>query len=101
MENRTALFGAAAVALLWLARRARRQDVDASVTGTLRIGTRKSDLAMVQTRHVRKLLRQAFPNLKVEIQEGVNALGDRELDDSLKNLAAKVRFRSLLLLGLG
>jgi hydroxymethylbilane synthase len=44
---------------------------------------------MVQTRHVEQLLKRAFPNLRVEIQEGVNALGDRELGESLKTLAAK------------
>jgi len=73
--------------LRWLANRS--GSVDCSVTGTLRIGTRKSDLAMVQTRHVESLIGTAFPGLKIEVQEGVNAMGDQVLDQSLKDLAAK------------
>lgn len=58
-------------------------------TKTLRIGTRSSDLAMVQTRHVESLLTAAFASLKVEVQEGVKASGDVQLDVSLASLAAK------------
>mmetsp|Transcript_4100 Transcript_4100/g.7845 ORF Transcript_4100/g.7845 Transcript_4100/m.7845 type:complete len:383 (+) Transcript_4100:72-1220(+) len=84
-------FLACVVGGVWLLRDAKMRHgaVDPSVKGSLRIGTRKSDLAMVQTHHVSGLLRKAFPGLSVEIQEGVNALGDKQLNDSLKNLAAK------------
>ena len=55
----------------------------------LRLGTRKSDLAMVQTRYAAKLIQAEFPQVKVEIIEPISAYGDKQLDQSLKTLATK------------
>lgn len=58
-------------------------------TRVFRLGTRSSDLAMVQTRWVKEHLERMFPDLLVEIKEGVNARGDIVLDQSLKRLATQ------------
>ena len=52
----------------------------------LRIGTRKSALAMIQTEHVASLIRGSR---SIAIQVGVEALGDLVLNESLASLAAK------------
>jgi len=90
MEGRSAavlgagLIGACLLALVRLRNfENRRRD------NVLRIGTRKSDLAMAQTRWVEKLLMRECPGLHIEVQEGLQALGDKRLDESLKALAAK------------
>ncbi len=58
-------------------------------TRIFRLGSRSSDLAMVQTRWVKEYLERMFPDLLVEIKEGVNARGDIVLDQSLKRLATQ------------
>jgi len=50
--------------------------VDVSQAGVLRIGTRKSQLAMAQTLFVRDLLAKTFPNLEFHI-EGMTTVGDK------------------------
>jgi len=57
---------------------------------TLRIGTRKSDLAMVQTHYVADLLRKAYPELDIQILKGIDAVGDKDQVNSLKKLAKKI-----------
>lgn len=56
----------------------------------VKIGTRNSDLAMIQTRYAAKLIRDKFPEVQVEIIEPIKTIGDKVLTESLKNLAAKV-----------
>jgi porphobilinogen deaminase len=77
---------AAAVALLVRFRNDKRQP---TVRRVLRLGTRSSDLAMVQTHWVAARLRAAYPDVKVVILKGVDAFGDLQLTQSLKELAAK------------
>ena len=48
---------------------------------TIRIGTRKSKLALVQTHMVEKMILEAFPDLKIEICE-MSTKGDELLDRS-------------------
>mmetsp|Transcript_5488 Transcript_5488/g.6620 ORF Transcript_5488/g.6620 Transcript_5488/m.6620 type:complete len:380 (-) Transcript_5488:168-1307(-) len=79
-------FSAAAVAAaLYIRYRRTEKSKD-----TLRIGTRKSDLAMVQARYVVSLLQNANPGLNVKITQKIEAVGDVRLDQSLKELAAQV-----------
>ena len=61
----------------------------ATTTTTLRCGSRKSQLAMVQSRWVCSRLVRACPEVDVEILEGVSAMGDNVLNVPLKDLAAK------------
>mmetsp|Transcript_19902 Transcript_19902/g.39063 ORF Transcript_19902/g.39063 Transcript_19902/m.39063 type:complete len:390 (+) Transcript_19902:192-1361(+) len=61
----------------------------ASPSKALRIGSRKSDLAMIQTWHVENLLTTKHAGLRVEVQKGVQSFGDKVLGESLKTLAAK------------
>lgn len=55
----------------------------------LRVGTRKSDLAMIQTRHAERLIKEKFPEVAVEVLEPISAYGDKKLEASLKTLATK------------
>ena len=48
----------------------------------IRIGTRKSMLALVQTNIVKEKILEAFPDLEVEIAE-LSTQGDEQLDRSL------------------
>ncbi|GAB4407758.1 MAG: hydroxymethylbilane synthase [Anaerolineae bacterium] len=57
----------------------------------LRIGTRRSQLALWQTHHVRDLLRQSAPDLDVEIVYLTTA-GDRVLDRPLPEIGGKGLF---------
>lgn len=54
----------------------------------IRIGTRTSRLAMVQTEHVKNRILQAFPQEEVEIVPVVTR-GDRELDRHLSSFGGK------------
>lgn len=58
-----------------------------ATTAVLRLGSRKSDLAMVQSRWVRDLLERAHPGLRVEICPGLSSHGDNVLNKSLQELA--------------
>mmetsp|Transcript_17590 Transcript_17590/g.28472 ORF Transcript_17590/g.28472 Transcript_17590/m.28472 type:complete len:372 (+) Transcript_17590:270-1385(+) len=84
-------FGAGAVGTVLVLRYRRRRSAGGGGKNVLsvRIGTRKSDLAMIQTYHVESLLLGLFPDIRIAIQEGVSAHGDNVLDQSLKALAAK------------
>ena len=83
---------AAAVAALGLVRlraaaaAGRRRPSDGAVA-VLRLGSRKSDLAMVQSRWVRDVLERAHPGLRVEICRGLSSHGDNVLNKSLQELA--------------
>ena len=55
---------------------------------TIRIGTRKSKLALVQTHRVEKMILEAFPDLKIEICE-MSTKGDELLDRSLLSFGGK------------
>ena len=55
---------------------------------TIRIGTRKSKLALVQTHMVEKMILEAFPDLKIEICE-MSTKGDELLDRSLLSVGGK------------
>ena len=48
----------------------------------IRIGTRKSKLALVQTYIVKEKIEKAFPGVKAEIVE-ISTKGDEQLDLSL------------------
>lgn len=76
-------------AALALVLRHRHQKQQPEVRRVLRLGTRSSDLAMVQTHWVAARLRAQFPDVKVVILKGVDAFGDLQLTQSLKELAAK------------
>ncbi|MBS6396121.1 MAG: uroporphyrinogen-III C-methyltransferase [Clostridiales bacterium] len=54
----------------------------------IRIGTRKSRLALVQTDIVRKKIEEAFPEIRVEIVE-MSTKGDEILDRSLTSFGGK------------
>lgn len=54
----------------------------------IRIGTRKSRLALVQTDMVREKIEQAFPGVRVEIVE-MSTRGDELLDRSLTSFGGK------------
>ncbi|MCP3663471.1 MAG: hydroxymethylbilane synthase [Gammaproteobacteria bacterium] len=58
---------------------------------TLRIATRKSPLAMWQAEHVSQKLRQAYPDLKVELI-GMSTQGDKILDTPLAKIGGKGLF---------
>ncbi len=55
------------------------------------IATRESALAMWQARHVKALLRAAYPCIEVEIR-GMTTEGDRKLDASLAKIGGKGLF---------
>lgn len=54
----------------------------------IKIGTRKSKLALIQTDLVKKAILQQFPNIKVEIVE-ISTKGDEQLDRSLTSFGGK------------
>ena len=58
---------------------------------TIRIGTRRSQLAMWQANHVRDALCKAHPDLGVEIV-GITTQGDRTLDVPLATQGGKGLF---------
>ena len=58
---------------------------------TLRIATRKSPLALWQTRHVAERLRAAHPGLQVELVP-LSTRGDEVLDRSLAAIGGKGLF---------
>ena len=55
------------------------------------IGSRESQLAMIQTNHVHSLLAAHFPNLKFSIQ-GMTTQGDKVLDVALSKIGSKALF---------
>jgi hydroxymethylbilane synthase len=61
----------------------------------VRIGSRKSRLALWQTRHIADLLRQAHPDLSVEVVT-METLGDRVLDKALPEIGGKGLFTAEL-----
>ncbi|KAF7722411.1 hypothetical protein EC973_003150 [Apophysomyces ossiformis] len=63
-----------------------------SVTGkTYTIGSRKSQLAMVQTEHVRDCLQKMYPEHQFKI-EAMSTTGDRILDVALSKIGEKALF---------
>ncbi len=54
----------------------------------IRIGSRKSKLALVQTEIVKKKIEAAFPGIRVEIVE-MSTKGDELLDRSLTSFGGK------------
>jgi len=66
---------------------------------TIRIGSRKSQLALVQTYWVRDRLVQEFPNLSFEIQT-MSTQGDKILDVALAKIGDKGLFTKELELGM-
>lgn len=58
---------------------------------TLRIGTRRSQLALWQTHHVRDRLQAAFPDLAIELVH-MTTTGDRILDKPLPEIGGKGLF---------
>lgn len=63
------------------------------MTKTLRIGTRKSVLALVQTELVANALKRAWPDIEIEILTR-DTLGDRILDKPLQEFGGKGVFVS-------
>ncbi|KAL3283326.1 hypothetical protein HHI36_006474 [Cryptolaemus montrouzieri] len=57
----------------------------------IKVGSRKSELALIQTRHVISLLEQEYPNKKFEIVT-MNTLGDNVLDIPLPKIGEKSLF---------
>ena len=62
---------------------------------TIRIGTRKSLLALVQTEYIKEKILAAFPGLEVEIVK-IDTKGDRILDKSLTSFGGKGVFTAEL-----
>lgn len=52
------------------------------------IGSRGSNLALIQSKHVKKLLEEKFPDLKIEI-EIIHTLGDKILDKEVSKIGDK------------
>ncbi|XP_031640329.1 uncharacterized protein LOC116352137 [Contarinia nasturtii] len=72
------------------------QDNNGSKTDTadskvIRVGSRKSELALVQTRHVISLLKSLYPQQKFEIHK-MTTVGDRVLNISLPKIGEKSLF---------
>ena len=63
----------------------------AAPTRTIRIGSRKSQLALVQTHWVRDELQKQFPDLTFEVQT-MDTQGDKVLDVSLSKIGDKGLF---------
>lgn len=55
------------------------------------IGTRESELAMIQTNHVRELLQRSFPDYEFQILP-MTTTGDRVLDQPLSKIGEKALF---------
>lgn len=68
-------------------------------TSTIRIATRKSQLALVQTHWVRDELQKYFPNIEFEVCE-MSTQGDKILDVALAKIGDKGLFTKELELGL-
>ena len=60
----------------------------ATTTRTIRIGSRKSQLALVQTHWVQEQLQKAFPDITFEVQT-MNTQGDKILDVALAKIGDK------------
>jgi len=58
---------------------------------TLKIGSRKSQLALIQTEHVQKLLEASFPNYTFPITS-MTTVGDRNLSQALHQIGEKSLF---------
>lgn len=58
---------------------------------TIRVGSRKSELALIQTNHVINQLKVIYPNINFEIVS-MTTLGDRILDKSLPKIGEKSLF---------
>ncbi|XP_037936236.1 porphobilinogen deaminase [Teleopsis dalmanni] len=58
---------------------------------TIRVGSRKSELALVQTKHVIARLQKLYPNKKFEIHT-MSTMGDRVLNISLPKIGEKSLF---------
>ena len=71
----------------------------ASLPRTIRIGSRKSQLAMVQTHWVHKQLQKAFPNRTFEIHT-MSTQGDKILDVALAKIGDKGLFTKELEVGM-
>ncbi|XGB38914.1 MAG: hydroxymethylbilane synthase [Cyanobacteria bacterium LVE1205-1] len=71
----------------------------ASPSSTVRIGSRKSQLALVQTHWVQGELQQNFPDLKFEVQT-MSTQGDKILDVALAKIGDKGLFTKELELGI-
>ncbi|CAG9808998.1 unnamed protein product [Chironomus riparius] len=57
----------------------------------IKVGSRKSELALIQTRHVISLLQKLYPNVKFEIHT-MTTMGDRVLGISLPKIGEKSLF---------
>ena len=57
----------------------------------MQVGSRKSQLALVQTRHVIAEIKKIFPELQFEIVE-MSTLGDNVLDKALSKIGEKSLF---------
>lgn len=66
---------------------------------TIRIGSRKSQLALVQTYWVQEQLQQQFPNIRFEV-ETMSTHGDKILDVALSKIGDKGLFTKELELGM-
>ena len=58
---------------------------------TIRIGTRKSQLAMIQAEHVQQRLRHLFPETSFDIV-AMSTTGDQILDKALSKIGEKSLF---------
>ncbi|MEL6459740.1 MAG: hydroxymethylbilane synthase [Cyanobacteria bacterium J06621_15] len=72
--------------------------VSSSIT-TIRIGSRKSQLALIQTYWVKEQLSQKFPNIKFEVHT-MSTKGDKILDVALAKIGDKALFTKELELGM-
>ncbi|HCF28040.1 MAG TPA: hydroxymethylbilane synthase [Cyanobacteria bacterium UBA11049] len=70
-----------------------------SPSRTLRIGSRKSQLALVQTYWVKEQLQKRFPNLSIEVHT-MSTRGDKILDVALAKIGDKGLFTKELELGM-
>jgi hydroxymethylbilane synthase len=68
---------------------------DTSSPGIFRLGSRGSDLALWQSRHIGQMLKTAWPNLQVEI-EVFSTKGDQILDTPLPLIGGKGLFTAEL-----
>ncbi|MBD2301373.1 MULTISPECIES: hydroxymethylbilane synthase [Nostocales] len=73
--------------------------VVSSATRTIRIGSRKSQLALVQTYWVREQLQKSFPDINFEVHT-MSTQGDKILDVALAKIGDKGLFTKELELGM-
>ncbi|MEM9272492.1 MAG: hydroxymethylbilane synthase [Cyanobacteria bacterium P01_F01_bin.143] len=73
--------------------------MDSVDTRTVRIGTRKSQLALVQTYWVKAELEKHFPNLEIEVDK-ISTKGDKILDVALAKIGDKGLFTKELEVGM-